>query len=499
MNRRFSRRQALKIGAIAGGALMLPVALQRRGVALTAGSPQPTPFQVKLPIPPVMKSIRSDADTDYYEIKMKKSRVGILPGLTTEVWAYEGISPGPTIVQVKDRKSVVRFVNNIDVSTSIHLHGMASQPQYDGYPEDLIPPGYYKDYKYPNNRPAMLWYHDHAIHTTARNVYMGLAGMYIVQDPAEAALQLPKGKYDVPLIIQDKLFASDGSLVFNDDNHQGLMGDVILVNGAPYPRMEVSARKYRFRVVNGSASRAYRLALSNGADLIAIASDGGLLAKPVPTKELIIGMAERYEFVIDFSTYPVGTKIVLQNLSLRNNKDYDGTRQIMRFDVVSQETDDSTVPTTLREIAAIAQPPRVITRRWTFDHRRGMWVINGNTWDKNRIDANPAYGSTEIWSFQNNARDWFHPVHVHLVDFQILTRNGQPPRPYERGLKDTVYLGENDNIQVIAKFEAHQGKYIIHCHNIVHEDHDMMTQYQVGTGGIDPMSAPAKPLPAPPL
>lgn len=499
MKRIFTRRQALKIGAIAGGALMLPIALQRRGVALTAGSPQPTPFQVKLPIPPVMTPVRSDANTDYYEIKMKKSRIGILPGLTTEVWAYEGISPGPTIVQVKDRKSVVRFVNNIDVSTSIHLHGMASEPQYDGYPEDLIPPGYYKDYKYPNNRAAMLWYHDHAIHTTARNVYMGLAGMYIVQDPAEANLQLPKGKYDVPLIIQDKLFASNGSLVFNDDNHQGLMGDVILVNGAPYPKMEVSARKYRFRVVNGSASRAYRLALSNGADLIAIASDGGLLAKPVLTKELRIGMAERYEFVIDFSAYPIGTQIVLQNLSLPNNKDYDGTRQIMRFDVVSQETDDSTVPTTLREIQPIAQPPRVITRRWTFDHRSGMWVINGNTWDKNRIDANPAYGSTEIWSFQNNSRDWFHPVHVHLVDFQILTRNGAPPRPYERGWKDTVYLGENDNIQVIAKFEAHQGKYIIHCHNIVHEDHDMMTQYQVGTGGINPMSAPAKPLPAPPL
>lgn len=499
MNRMFTRREALKIGAIAGGSLLLPLLLQRRGYTQTAGSPQPNRFQVKLPISPVVAPVRSDADTDYYEIKLQKSRVEILPGLTTEVWAYEGMIPGPTIVQVKNRKSVVRFVNNIDVSTSIHLHGMASQPQYDGYPEDLIPPGYYKDYKYPNNRAAMMWYHDHAIHTTARNVYMGLAGIYIVQDPAESALQLPKGKYDVPLIIQDKLFASDGSLVFNDDNHHGLMGDVILVNGVPHPRMEVAARKYRFRVVNGSNSRAYRLALSNGADLIAIASDGGLLAKPEPTKELRMGMAERYEFVIDFSAYPIGTKIVLQNLSLRNNKDYNLTGQIMRFDVVSQEADDSTIPTTLREIQALAQPPRVITRRWTFDHRSEMWVINGNTWDKNRIDANPAYGATEIWSFQNNARDWFHPVHVHLVDFQILTRNGEPPRPYERGWKDTVYLGENDNIQIIANFKQHQGKYVIHCHNIVHEDHDMMTQYQVGTGGADPMSAPARPLPTTPL
>lgn len=496
---KLTRREALKIGAIAGGALLLPIALQRRSYSINALSPQPTPFQVNLPILPVLKPVRSDADTDYYEIKMQKSRVSILPGLTTEVWAYQGTIPGPTIVQTLGRKSVVRFINNIDVSTSIHLHGMASPPQYDGYPEDLIPPGYYKDYNYPNNRAAMLWYHDHAVHTTARNVYMGLAGIYIVQDPAEAALQLPKGKYDVPLILQDKIFASDGSLVFNDNNHEGLMGDIILVNGAPFPRMAVSARKYRFRVVNGSNSRAYKLALSNRADLIVIASDGGLLAKPEPTKELIIGMAERYEFVIDFSAYDVGTKIVLQNLGLPNNDNYDLTGQIMRFDVVSKEVDDSTVPTTLREILPIKQPPRVVERRWTFDHRNKMWVINGKTWDKDRIDANPGAGATEIWNFQNNSRDWFHPVHVHLVDFQILSRDDKPPFPYERGWKDTVYLGESNNIRVIAKFEARQGKYIIHCHNLVHEDHDMMTQYQIGSSGIDPLSAPAKPLPAPPL
>jgi spore coat protein A, manganese oxidase len=138
-------------------------------------------------------------------------------------------------------------------------------------------------------------------------------------------------------------------------------------------------------------------------------------------------------------------------------------------------------------------------RRWTFEHRGEMWEINGNTWDKNRVDANPGLGDTEIWTFITNSRDWFHPVHVHLVDFQILERNRQPPLPYERGWKDVVYNGEDDNIQIIAQFKSHKGKYIIHCHNTVHEDHDMMTQYQVGLGGDDPMSAPAKPLPALPL
>ena len=499
MERIFTRREALKLGAIAAGSLLLPIALQHRSYAVTAGSPQPTPFQVKLPILPVLQPVRSDETTDYYQITMNKSQVEILPGLTTEIWAYNGIAPGPTIRQYRDRQSVVRFINNLDTSTSIHLHGMASLPQYDGYAEDVLPPDYYKDYIYPNNRAATLWYHDHATHNTARNVYMGLAGMYIVQDKVELDLPLPKGEYDVPLIIQDKIFATNGSLIYDHNNHNGLMGDVILVNGAPWPKMEVANRKYRFRVLNASNSRAYKLALSTGDDLIVIGTDSGLMGAPVRTKDLRIGMAERYEFIVDFTKYPLGTQVVLQNLGVRNNKDYDGTNQIMRFEVVRSENDDSSIPSELRTFQPLLRSSAVRTRRWTFDHRNEMWVINGKAWDKNRIDANPGLGDIEIWNFINNARDWFHPVHVHLVDFQILDRNRQPPLPYERGWKDVVYMGEGDNIRVIARFAPHQGKYMMHCHNTVHEDHDMMTQFQVGNGGPDPMSAPAKPLPAPEL
>lgn len=512
--KRITRREALKLGVFAAsGSLLLPIALQRRGYAATAGSPQPTPFQVKLPIPPVLKPVRRDETTDYYQIAMKKSQVEILPGLKTEIWAYNGISPGPTIIQrggpgaLGGRQSVVRFINNLGKPTVVHLHGMASLPQYDGYAEDLVLPGKYKDYIYPNNRAATIWYHDHATHETARNVYMGLAGMYIVQDDVELALPLPKGKYDVPLVIQDKIFAKNGSLIFDDDfdhnnndHHQGLMGDVILVNGAPWPRMEVANRKYRFRVLNASSSRAYKLALNTGDDLIVIGTDSGLMGAPVRTKDLRIAMAERYEFIIDFSKYPIGTQVVLQNRSLPNNIDYDGTNKIMRFDVVRQERDDSSIPSTLRTFQPILVSSAVRTREWAFEHRDDMWVINGKIWNKNRVDANPNLGDVEIWRFINNARNWFHPVHVHLVDFQILDRNRQPPLPYERGWKDVVYLGEGDDIRVIARFGPHQGKYMIHCHNTVHEDHDMMTQLQVGRGGPDPITtAPAKPLPAPPL
>ena len=227
---------------------------------------------------------------------------------------------------------------------------MASLPQYDGYANDLISPGCYKDYIYPNNRASTLWYHDHAVHNTSRNVYMGLAGMYIVEDQYELDLPLPKGEYDVPLIIQDKSFAADGSLVFDNRGQKGVYGDVMLVNGVPWPRMEVANRKYRFRVLNAGASRTCHLALSKG-DLIVIGTDAGLISAPVKTKTLRLGMAERYGFIIDFSQYPIGTRVVLQNLPGSSNIDRDArTNQIMCFDVVRQESDASSIPDGLRPV-----------------------------------------------------------------------------------------------------------------------------------------------------
>jgi FtsP/CotA-like multicopper oxidase with cupredoxin domain len=496
---KITRREAIKLGLIGSGALLLPLGSQRP--AFAQFSPQIKPFQVPFRTPPVLKPVRSDATTDYYEITMHKSQVEILPGLKTEIWGYNGITPGPTIRQMRPRQSVVRFINNLDTRTVIHLHGMASLPQYDGYAEDFIPPNYYKDYIYPNNRASTLWYHDHTVGKTSRNVYMGLAGMYIVDDDFDQSLPLPKGDYDVPLIIQDKTFATDGSLIFDDRGQKSLYGDVILVNGVPWPRMEVANRKYRFRVLNASASRSYQLSLSTGDDLNVISTDAGLLSAPVKTKILQIGIAERYGFIIDFSKYPIGTQVVLRNLGAANNVDRDDrTKNIMRFDVVRQESDDSSIPSTLRPVEPIPVSSAVRTREFRFQRSGGQWLINNQRWDKNRVDANPGLGDVEIWRFVNSGGSWFHPVHVHLVDLQLLDRNGRPPLPYERGWKDVFYVGEGETVRVIAKYGPHTGKYMMHCHNIVHEDHDMMTQFEVGQGGPDPITtAPAKPLPAPPL
>jgi FtsP/CotA-like multicopper oxidase with cupredoxin domain len=191
----------------------------------------------------------------------------------------------------------------------------------------------------------------------------------------------------------------------------------------------------------------------------------------------------------------------LQNLGLPNNIDYDGTRQIMRFDVVRQEADESALPSKLRYVQPIPESSVVRTRKFTYQRTNGLWQINGKIWDENRVDAKPELDDIEIWELRNEAGGWFHPIHIHLIDCQMLDRNGKPPFPYERGWKDVFYVGENETVRVIGKFGPNTGKYMSHCHNTVHEDHDMMNQFEVGktTKENDPMSVRAKPLPAAPL
>ena len=507
-----SRKDMMKLGLLGGAALFLPLERVARTEHWRSGdtstSQLPTPFQVPFSAPPVLKPVRTDATTDYYEMTMKSAKVPIIPGKPdTEIYGYNGISPGPTIEVEKGRDVVVRQINGLPqtsrfgykTTTSVHLHGNASKPQYDGYAEDVTPPGYYKDYVYPNFQDArMLWYHDHAIHHTAQNAYMGLAGCYISHDDLEKSLPIPKGKYDVPLVIRDALFDSNAQLVYDDQDQSGFMGDVVLVNGLPWPVMKVERRKYRFRILNASVSRSYKLALSTGDPLTVIGTDGGLMPKPQQTADMRLGMAERYEVVIDFAKYPVGTKVDLKNLGLPNNSDYTSTRDVMRFEVAGEATDtaNNEVPAELNpqnEVMKLTASQAVRTREFKFN-KGELWNINGKIWDKNRVDANPGLGDIEIWELKTSRSGWFHPVHIHLSAFKILDRNGNAPFNYERGPKDVAYVGENETVRVLMKFGPQKGKYMMHCHNLVHEDHDMMTQFEVGTGGDDPITAdPPKP------
>jgi FtsP/CotA-like multicopper oxidase with cupredoxin domain len=347
---------------------------------------------------------------------------------------------------------------------------------------DLVPPGGTARHIYPNDhRAATLWYHDHAMDQTGHNNFMGLGGgLYIIQDDAETNLQLPGGAYDVPLIIQGRTFTPDGSFVFDDANKFGAASDVTLVNGAPWPRMEVARRKYRFRILNAANAEFYALALDSGRPLVQIATDGGLLPAPVRSDSIILSMAERIEIVMDFADYPLGATVVLQN------RWPEGAGDIMRFDVVRDAKDDSILPDTLSTIDALPESHAVRTR--TFDIGPILaasfppvtFSINGMSFDPDRVDAAPRLDDVEIWRFRTGGVvRHHHPMHIHLVNFQILDRNGAPPAPYEAGWKDTVRVGPHDDVRVIARFSGYRGKYLLHCHNLAHEDHAMMARFDV--------------------
>lgn len=488
-----TRRQVLRLGLVAGvGAAGLRASRALGDLVLDQflRSPQVPSFAVPLPVPPVLRPTGSTATEDVYDVTQRVAAVPVLPGLPpTLLWTYNGLVPGPTIVQRQGRDIRVRQHNRLAVPVSVHLHGGDVPAASDGHPADLVQPGASKEYFYPGlHAPANLWYHDHAIHTTGRNVYMGLAGMFTVTNAEEQGLPLPQGRYDVPLVIQDKFFRSDGQIVYPRHDPvrpvgQGVFGDVILVNGAPRPFLDVERRRYRFRVLNGSNARVYRLRLSVDLPFTVVQTEGGFVPHPIDTPDIVLAPSERISFVIDFGRLPVGTRVTLRNeMDQQPGDPYDqaDTREVMRFDVVADATDPTSVPA---DLPATTDVPRaedaVATRTWEFAHDGGSWSINGKGWDVNRIDATPRLGTTEIWRFVNKSGGWWHPIHVHLVEFRVLHRTGRPLAPYEHGPKDTVLLRSNETAEVVMRWKDFRGTYVLHCHNVEHEDDDMMTQFRV--------------------
>lgn len=468
----------MKMGAIGGAALALP--LDR--IAALAGEAGVRPFRVPLAIPPVLKPVRTGKNRDYYVTTMRRARAEILPGKRTPIWGFDGHYPGPTIKARRGREIIIRRKNDLSVPTTTHLHGGEVPSLSDGHPARLIAPGETYDFVYPNQQPtATLWYHDHAHHHTSRNNYMGLNGFYLIEDEEEEDLNLPKGKYDIPLVLQDRSFKPDGSFKFKD-KIDDIFGDTYLVNGRPMPFLKVANRKYRFRILNGSHSRGYTLALDSGESLIQIGSDQGLLAAPYPVLSIPIWPSERTEIVIDFSRYPVGSTIVLQDLSDPN--DPSSGKPIMQFRIAREEEDTSSLPPVLRPIERLLPGPDTVEREFVLskDIETNRWVINGKAFDPDRIDIEPRLGDTEVWTFRNDSSAP-HPMHVHLVRFQVLDRSNLQLSPGELGWKDTVRVDPSRTVRVIMRFEGFTGRYMFHCHNLAHEDHSMMGQMRVRPNG----------------
>lgn len=468
---RLTRRQAL---------LGLGSALALSGCSLLRGTPQPaqlngtaplpTPYAVPLPRPAVAKPYKSDGQADYYELVQRAAEVEILPGLRTPIWGYGGQFPGPTIQARSGRRTVVRVTNTLGVPTVTHLHGGHTPPDSDGYPTDLVQPGTHRDHVFPlEQRAATLWYHDHRMDQTGPQVWRGLAGLFLVGDEEEAALPLPHGERDVPLLICDRSFNSDGTMPYpprHDETYMGgVLGNVILVNGAPWPWLGVDRARYRLRLVNASNARTYELALSPGGTLTQIGSDGGLLAAPRRLDRVRLAPGERADVVVDFAAYRVGDQVELRNLLA------DGPQaRVMRFTVERNARDDSAVPATLSRVERLDPAQAAVTRDFEFSSGGPGWLINGKPFDARRVDARPRLGQVEIWRLTS---DVAHPFHMHLNSFQLVSDDG----PAE--WKDTLELREAQTVEIITRFTGYRGRYVLHCHNLEHEDMSMMSTFEV--------------------
>lgn len=518
---RLSRRDMFKLGAlgtvgIAGFAIPFGHTVNGASASLLPANRLPKPYQVPFArlevLAPASRAVDELGPVDYYDITARPGAVGIVPGMLTPVLGYNGTVPAQRIDVEQGTRIVMTMRNKLPAThptfgtpmpISTHLHGSASLPQYDGYASDITAPGQKKYYHYPNFQPARtLWYHDHGVHYTAQNAYSGLASQYHLHDPMERAL-LPQGEFDVAITLSDMMFAANGSQLYDDRSHSGLWGDVVLVNGRPWPVMKVKKRIYRFRFLNASISRSYRPTTSPAAPMYVVATDGGLMPKSQNVSQWRHGSAERYEVLIDFSKFKAGQRILLNNLSNPNNRDFDNTNKIMAFDVVDDAFDvnDPTalvVPQSLNpsvDVMGLTETRGMKVRniRVQHDDNTNEWNLNGETWHDvvdsgyKSVLANPGLGDTEVWEIENKSGGWFHPVHIHLIDFKVLSRNGKAPFAYELGPKDVVYVGEGEKVRLIMKFGPHRGKYMVHCHNLPHEDHDMMHQFSVGLnpGDID--------------
>jgi FtsP/CotA-like multicopper oxidase with cupredoxin domain len=390
------------------------------------------------------------------------------------------------------------------------MHGARVKGRYDGHPIfNRVHPGASFTHYYPNEQEAItMWYHDHNIMDTGLHVWSGMAAFYLLTDDHEQALindhALPAEPFDVPIVIQDKAFNADGTIRYIRDTNedplrQGMFGDIMLVNGQPYPKMTVEPRKYRFRILNGCNARFMNLRLSTGDAFSVVQTDGGFIPRRADTTDLFIAMAERYSVVIDFAKY-AGQRVVLQNTvdpdPFGDPVPKGHVNEIMAFDVIKPKSaiPDVTVPDVLNEWKPWLQDIKSVGRReFRFERGNGQWVINGQPYLETRMDAEPVLNTTEIWTVTNNSGAWLHPIHMHLVEYRMLERNGRPVKNYEQGPKDVIALGPNESVKAALHFDGDDQwfddadvkadpaalVYPMHCHNLEHEDHDMMAQFRM--------------------
>ena len=488
-------------------------------------------FVDPLPIPAVVKAVeRRSIPADppvqapFCRIVMRQFQAKVHRDIPqTTFWGYNGSCPGPTIEARRGVPLLVEWINELprqhifpidhslhgagadkpEVRTVVHLHGGRTPPESDGYPEDWFVAGRSATYYYPNQQEAAcLFYHDHAMGITRLNAVAGLMGLYLIRDEFEDVLNLPTGEHEIPLVLFDRSFLPDGQLYYPVSGKPDApwvseyYGSAILVNGKIFPYHKVEPRKYRLRVLNASNGSFYRLSLcpdasvsSEGVVFHQIGSEQGFLSAPVELNLLVLGPGERVDLVVDFSSH-AGREVFLRtNVAI-----------VMQFRVSPRKASDSfSLPTRLRPVIRIQENAAVVDRQLTladYQNRLGrssVMLLNGTRWSM-PVTEKPVLNSTEVWSFVNLTDD-SHPIHLHMVRFQLLDRRRidlsvyqltgkivytDPPESLnanDLGWKDTVRVDPMTLTRIIVKFEGYAGRYVWHCHMLEHEDNEMMRPY----------------------
>ncbi len=473
-------------------------------------TPTPTSFDQPLFLPPVIRARNP-------RLTMERTPVQIFAtGDPTPMWTYGGTYPGPTIIRPTGRRTRVTFAHRLPPksgSMSVHLHGDHHSSADDGQPmSHLIRRGGSRTYDYPlrdDGRAlpgSTFWYHDHRMDRTGRNVWRGLQGMFLVTDPRERRLDLPRGRYDLPLMISERSFEPGTHRLTDPFDTPGwpsaadhvpqlflgpeappndaTLGDYVLVNGRYAPYAEVDAHRYRLRLVNGSNFTSYNFALSDGRSFTQIGTGNGLLPEPVQRQEILLGPAQRVDVVVDLRD-AAGQTIRLDSVPQTGGSLQGiGPRpaQLMEFRVADAATDDTRVPARLLKYRDFKIPDEV-SATWTFglhgDPTSGtLWTINDEGFDPHGVQHTAVLGTTEKWRLRNTS-PITHYVHIHQELWRTVRRDGKRPPPWERGFEDTWRVDPGETVDVAARFTDYPGRFMVHCHMLDHEDHGMMAQFRV--------------------
>jgi FtsP/CotA-like multicopper oxidase with cupredoxin domain len=446
------------------------------GTQSTAIAPPTTDFSH----PPVLKNASSQPGVVEVSLTAAPARLTLKPGVSTDVFAYNGSTPGPTLELNEGDRVIVHFQNNLPEPTTIHWHGIHLPASQDGSPFDPVAAGGKRDYTFtiPRGSAGTYWYHPHLHHRTGYQIAKGLVGAIIVRAPDDP---LPKTMSERLLILTDQRFRPDGSIDLPEpqsmqhriDFENGREGDVLFVNGRTLPRLLMKPNEVqRWRVINASAARVYRLSIPKQT-FLHVGSDGGLFEKPVEVSEIVVANAERVELLVRGSGTP-GTLTTLQSLPYdryipqTRPKDWNRARDLLAIQVTRDApAAPMSIPTTLRPVPLL-DTSRVTTRR-VVTFSQGM--INNRHFDMTRVDYTAKLGATEIWKVENLV-GMDHPFHMHGFQFQVIERNGKP-EPFN-SWKDVVNVRRQETVRFVVRFDDFPGKWMFHCHILNHEDQGMM-------------------------